>query len=462
MINQLIKKLFFLLIGIFLSSIHLSAQNDAHYNASQFGLKGMLLSGALVAGNNDASMIYYNPAAIGYSKEKALDISLFVPNFELTKLKNTFGVEAKKGSFDFQMVPSLLSFKLSLIKNPKVGMAATVLYKNNFDNALLFNASQTTSNGFLSSDIQYSFQKREIWIGVGISYELNSHFSIGLSQFITFRRLFYDHQFSQTIVSEQGSTNIIALIENNFDTDLKAHFGLVNKFGIAYKSSVVNIGLTLTTPTYGYPIRKASYQFKTLYSALNSTNMNGTIYTRDKEELLLKTPFSIAGGIAFKINDIAVINLTAEYFGKIKDYNIIRKVGNNETFTTKEGAKQIVNVAIGWQINLNDKFSYLGGFRTDFNHGKTINNTTTQLYKSNWNIYHISNGLNFTYKKNKITIGIDYGFSFDKLDAPYVNLSEFNNANAGSDLSQKINYQSYTLLLTYGFLISNIKKDQNE
>ncbi|MEZ5022464.1 MAG: hypothetical protein R2728_04240 [Chitinophagales bacterium] len=276
------------------------AQNDAHYSATQFGLKGMLMSGALVAGDDDGSMTFYNPAALGYVRARAIDIALLVPSFEITQFKNAFGDQSKDSELDFQMIPNLISFKLSLIKNPKVGMGAAVLYKNNYENFLQYQSSVEVGDNVLNSDIQYRNRKKEVWVGLGISYALNLNFNIGLTQFVTFRRSIYSHQFSQTIIPNVGSTTILGLVDQQFNTDLKTHFGLVNKLGISYKGKKLDIGFTLTTPTYGYPVRNGDYQYKSFIQATEDDALSGEAFTQEKEKVVLKTPFSTAFGMTVK------------------------------------------------------------------------------------------------------------------------------------------------------------------
>ena len=455
-------KLLVLLLLSFIWTIQTHGQNDAHYSANQFGLKGMLMSGALVAGDDEGSMTFYNPAALGYVRARAIDIALLVPNFQITQLTNGFGDQSKDGEFDFQMIPNFVSFKLSLIKNPKVGMGAAVLYKNNYENFLQYEATVDYGGDILNSDIQYRNRKREVWIGLGISYALTPNFNIGLSQFITFRRNIYSHQFSQTIVNQPGSTTILGLLDQQFNIDLKTHFGLVNRLGLSYKGNRIDIGLTLTTPTYGYPVRNSDYQYKSFIQAIEDDALIGKTYTQEKQKVVLKTPFSTAFGMTVKLKNFSTINFSTEYFGKIKSYDVINKIEAADTFRLKQAAKQVINVAMGWEIRLNENFYYLGGFRTDFNYSESVSGSTTQLYTSNFNIYHISNGLIVWLKNNKLTVGLDYGFSFDKVDQlADVTSFDANNIEIGNKNS-RVTYQSFALLFTYGFLLNNFRKKAAE
>ncbi|MEZ5007597.1 MAG: hypothetical protein R2753_05525 [Chitinophagales bacterium] len=450
----------FLFIGILLffisSDFIANAQNDAQYNNTQFGLKGMLLSGSLVAGDDDASMIYYNPAAIHYEKQQALDISLLVPNIERIRLKNAFGVRSDEKNIDFRLLPNLVSFKLSFINNPKIGMAATLLRKNDFNNTLRFNTSAPLEVDVMESYFEYNYQRSETWLGLGISYEVNPKFHIGFSQFTTIKSLSYEQLFYQTIKVNPESNEPKSITEDNLQANANAFLGLISKIGLSYKSERLNLGITLTTPTYAYLIKSGEYRLKTIYKAPEDDALNELSNTATTNNVNLKTPFSIAAGLIFKIKEVNTINFSSEFFAGIPAYSMI-KFNEIDHEGLETNARPLINFALGWQIRLNQQFSYLGGFRTDFNFSRDIKNANYQLQTSDWNIYHFSSGINFLYKNSKFTVGLDYGFSFEKID-PYTNLSTFNEPNIRVNANNaRINYQSYTILLTYGFLIDEIK-----
>ena len=75
-----------LLLLLLISHCTLSAQTDAHYWTNQYGAKGLLLNGAVIASTEDETAIFYNPGAMGSGEEFGLSLSFLTPN--LFRLRN--------------------------------------------------------------------------------------------------------------------------------------------------------------------------------------------------------------------------------------------------------------------------------------------------------------------------------------------------------------------------------------
>ena len=120
---------------------------------------------------------------------------------------------------------------------------------------------------------------------------------------------------------------------------------------------------------------------------------------------------------------------TAEYFNEIPTYTLIdgKEVIKSEEenydtgtdFTSyKFGNKSIINYAIGFKQELNVNFDFIFGFRTDFNSYKVSNNDEflfeNEVQKVHSNLYHITIGSNFNYKRSQFIVGFQY--SYGKVD----------------------------------------------
>lgn len=450
--------LYFVFIGFV---CQLQAQDNPNYNNLQFGIKGLLTSGAMIAGDEDASMVYYNPAAIGFQEGKALDIALLVPNFKFATLENGFGTgTAVRTGLLFKMIPGFVSFKLDFIKNKKFSLSAALLNKDEYYNGFNFSKTMQLENGnFLNSNLRYDQEVNSLWFGVGSSYAFNKHFSIGLSQFMTFRNLSYSHNLVQIEQADETQFDFINRVDERLQLDLAAIMGFVTKLGLAYRNDFLNIGVTLTTPTYGYPLRKAVYNYSTSL-VKKEENINRAVAYRNEVNNTIKTPFSVGVGFAFKIKDRGRISINGEYFGKIKPYEILSQQESNANFVVRSAKKQVLNAAIGWEFKLSEKVSYLGGFSTSFNADRTLKDSEIQLFSNYWNIYRLSNGVKLNIKHNIVMAGLRYGFSFQSLEGNYINLSRFNEngSNDQTGSSAKVSYNDITLLITYSFLLDVFKK----
>ena len=80
--------------------------------------------------------------------------------------------------------------------------------------------------------------------------------------------------------------------------------------------------------------------------------------------------------------------------------------------------RRILNVAISYERILNDKFTVLSGFRTNFSMTKNVEYSGFDVYNHIEDIsidfYHLTGGSTFTFLRNKFIAGVDLGFSFKK------------------------------------------------
>ncbi|MGB5383521.1 MAG: hypothetical protein WBN19_06695, partial [Lutimonas sp.] len=179
-----------LIIGLCLITNVLSAQNFK-YNTDQFGIEGSLLGGAIVAGADDASMTYYNPAAIDNITSGA-DISLIRPSINSFGFKQFWNAgEQSKINTIFNFRPLQFSFKL---KGEKLDLAFLKISKSNWNDQ--FSAKQEFVNDDIqqTNNFQYQYRGTDNWYGIGTSFELTQNLYFGVSQFVSIANYSYQIQ----------------------------------------------------------------------------------------------------------------------------------------------------------------------------------------------------------------------------------------------------------------------------
>ncbi|MEJ2004959.1 MAG: hypothetical protein P8X57_08370 [Cyclobacteriaceae bacterium] len=409
-----------------LSSQMLSGQ-DTNYWTQQFGTRSALLSGAVVAGTDDNSMVYYNPGALGFLEDGNISINANLYQLENITIENAIGQSADFKSSQVGNVPLLVSGMLNREKSKwKIGygIMSPVAFQfkgtARLDDAYDF-AEEDESPGLedFIGEMTKSVRITEILGAIGFSRKLNDHFSIGFSNFLIFRNENFTRNFMasfflnndrNTLVS---GTEIINLKYINVRYQLKA--------GIAWKvDDKWEIGATLTSPSVNL--------FGRGTIAENLTLNNTKLFSDDRRDLLasdrqvklkstFKSPLSFSVGINRHFNK-STISLTAEYFNGIDAYNIMQPEANpfvrpsdlypdltTEKFLTIEsGASTVFNVALGYEYQISDVLTLLVGGRTDNSYFNAERTAATTI--SDWNLYHFSGGIIINKERSSLTLGL--------------------------------------------------------
>ena len=83
------KNIFLILFGLLFGQMY--AQIDSHYWTHQYGAKGLLLNGAVIASSEDETNIFYNPGAIGQDDNLGFAFSFLSPTYANLQANNFLG-----------------------------------------------------------------------------------------------------------------------------------------------------------------------------------------------------------------------------------------------------------------------------------------------------------------------------------------------------------------------------------
>jgi len=453
----------------------LIAQTDAHYWTHQFGAKGLLLNGAVIASTEDETAVFYNPGAMTSEDDFNLSLSFLTPSYSILKTQNYLGSGNTITDRNLGFAPGLGSLGFNPGGSDVVRMAITSFtrFKSNirFRDRVVEGIKSNPDELFIGN-LDFERRLSERWFGVGASFKLSNILSVGVSQFMTF------HSESTKLISQKElvnktSPNILNLgWRNKLKYSFNAKGGMITKLGLLLKIEDIKVGLTITSPTYNYFLSKASYEYddlKTygtdstvLVSNLSSTNLEG-----------YKTPLSIGFGMDFPFRK-SHISFSVEYFKDIDKYTVIddrddpfdglaTSIGIKEApVLVVTGNKGVLNVAIGAQTELGKKISLIWGFRTDFNQREILQNSSAaQFLSTTPNVYHFSIGNSLKIWNSTFSYGLDYAFGRKKNDTQLVDFSNvtdenlFDFAGNGSVVS---NYKSLNFILAYDFRFRKKKK----
>lgn len=458
----------------FTSTVFLTAQTDAHYWTNQYGAKGLLLNGAVIASTEDETAIFYNPGAMGTGEEFGLSLSFLTPTYAVLETRNFLGNGTKIRDRDFGFTSGFAAVGFRLFNNDRFRGGATTFTR--FKSNLSFRGREigrVPDTDLLIFIGNLDFQRRlsERWLGFGMSYKLGANISVGLSQFVVFHSESTNVEIGKEIVNRASPEKLIFGWRSKLKYNFTASGGMVSKLGLSWQPPKFKFGLTLTTPTYNHIIRSGGFEFDDLRQpSPDTTLVNSNLSSASLKDY--KTPWSIGFGLDFMLNPRTRISFSTEYFHEIKKYTILQdtddpfdgfSIGDfSQEVSIKTGNKKVVNVALGIQRVLDEESTLILGFRTDFNQRKEVEGFSDFAFlAATPSVYHFSAGGLFTVWDNQMSIGLDYGVGQRRGEQQLVDFSTITPDDlfslSASDNGSSL-YQSIVLVLTYDFIFKRKKK----
>ena len=376
------------------------AQSDNYWSWT-FNTPSTLLAGAVVGGSAGPSAVFYNPALIDHEQVPSLSLSASLVSLQFFDIEGIAGEGIDANKFIFKVQPRFISYIVKN-KNDRLGMEVAILSPvseeinytlQHFDELDVINRTEgdETYSGYLN----YSRKFDDTWAGMGFSYRVNDRLYFGLSTFISTKILRYEYTQKAEAFQEGDSVLVNDRLEpkyiayNTFEEQTKYwDLSLVFKGGFQYKSKSerFSIGGNITFPNirlYGEAdVRKSFARSNVFDNEANSFTSNETLIDiEEKSRTRVKTPFSTALGLQyFTGNRRNAISLTMEYFHSLDPYAVIdiqrqrdpmssfdnMPVSSADFMSYYHSARAVTNIGIGFKQFFSEKFTILGGFRTDF------------------------------------------------------------------------------------------------
>ena len=457
--TRIISVLFLLFIG--LSGF---GQVNSHYWSHQYGSRGLLLNGSIIASVNDETAIFYNPGAMSLSEDFGLSLSLITPTYSMIRTTDFLGEGTSFTDQGLGLAPGLVAAKFKPFGTDKITMGFTtfkrfkseVRVEDRFVNEIPNNDSQI----FLG-DVDFSRKLNETWVGLGMSFKLNKQFAVGFSQFLTWRGEEVALDFRKEILDRDNPENLIAGWRSNFQYGYSANGGVLTKFGISWQPGEIKVGATFTTSTYGLILKGADYSFEDQKVFTDNTS---TASSNDRSVDLNEyhTPWSIGMGIEIPIGE-SKLSISTEYFASVEKYDLIDDTddpldglsSNPENTTVKIGQanERVINVAIGLERPWKRRYTRFFGLRTDFSPRSLFElSEGVSFLASTPSIYHVSTGVAYAYKRSQFSVGLDYGFGYKRGGRQLTDITDINVDNifefSGEDAVKTFVHQ-ISLYITY-------------
>jgi hypothetical protein len=467
------------------------------YWSQNFNDGSSMLAGAVVGGDAGVAAIFYNPANISEITESRFSMSLSLVSVDMYQIKNALGKNDDLRRIKLTRQPRFASYMIELKKNKRISLE--VAFMNVANSNVRFALSEDKVIDIIKSlqgdehyfaDYSQENVYKDDYVGVGASYTVNEKLSFGSSVFVSIKTLRTQRGLelnaSPLTDSVYRYTKRIAAYTASYNQHKELRFqnySMLFKFGMNYKIGNVNLGINVSTPSLDLFTGGKYLNIKRQQSNINNPDNDSFLpdYTivsqQDKNDLKVryKTPFSIAVGATFHSpsNPDQSFFITAEYFSSVAAYDIIDANPYQYFFPVSSapdsahlldfeyGARDILNVAIGYRWQISPRFLLLSGFKTDFNCLENVKIDNERLDNFNLSLYHITSGLRIKNEKSVILMGIQYSFGGkDNLmqianiaDPVEYNVAEKMALQGTRDNSLKVSYQGLSFFLgaTFNF-----------
>ncbi len=491
------KKLMFafLLMSIFVQSVG----QDTHYWTYRYGTRAVLLGGPAVGGLEDNSSVIYNPALLSLVKSTSISLNSNVYQVVNITAKNGAGPGQDVTSNQFSAVPITVS---GLLRKKNADSRWTFGYAIIVPTEFTFKATareeglksivdDAESIGFEEYVGQFSINTRlsENMGAFAIAYRISDHWSVGLTNQITYR----SHTYTKNELSRMILNNVATTLVSTSESQSIEYTNLryAPKLGFSFASGRWSAGVAFVFPSINLGGSGTLARDVNASNLLTNVEANPNLPPnfkrlsvdandrKTKLSTIYKNPISISAGIAYKGNK-TLIAASIEWFDKVNLYNIMSPEGDvfkrpttlnidsKKFLELNASNKSVTNFAIGIEHALNEKVSISTGFRTNNSfydkvfddriadrNKRNLNNNALNLDISSWNIYHVVIGGTFKQERRDLSIGLNFSWADEGAIKQSANFDQPTESTflLGQKLTTTADFFSYGILLGYTFRI---------
>ncbi len=475
-------KLCLLIVSLLLSSIAFS--QDANYWNNQYSAGGYFLPGSVVANNSDSGVLYINPALLVNSKITLLSANATIYHADKIKIKDGAGKGFDLKSSNAGAIPTMVSGNFRLpFKNKNIIIAYGIIQPPSFsyaasqrrdEKANVLNDSYSPGDETFVGQYLAQNDFNDFRLVASAGWKLSNKLSIGVT--LEGSRLSHEQNFNyyaRAIVNPgAGSSLSLVGVDASYYVSF-TNLSLTPKIGFAFDDAANHFGLLLTSPSLHIGGKGLLLSDNTI----NNIDITGTgqlpislfANTRqDKLPVKYKTPLSIAVGYTHDFNQWQLY-CAGEYFLKVNENNIITPrpdffirpdTGNSNLITPdllklKDARKAVMNVALGANYKLSEKYTLYAAARTDFTYaGKNRFKDSIDGFIPNtsaWDIYHLQLGINLKKARYNLRAGIYSSIGSTKNYKQEINFNNPSESNflMGNPSVTKASYFSIGLLVSY-------------
>jgi hypothetical protein len=407
-----------------------------HYWTEQYGTRSILMSGSVIGGVEDLGAVYYNPGRLAIIENPAFLLSAKLYQLEKLTVLNAIDDDNSLKNSTFGGVPGLVAGTFRIGFLPKHHFAYSMLTRKRSDYAF---TTRTSKEGDLfdglpggevfSGKLTLATRFTDEWMSLTWSYPLKENLSIGVTSayvstgssknFDMKLQLLYD---DNTGVGQLQRTRTIDFSDN----------GLLWKFGLAWKTKYMDLGLTATTPKI-HLRGSGNFTFEDYLSGLPDTVGNNHFESSIQGNLKARSrsPFSVGGGTTFKLFRKHQFHVSGEYYHRIPRYDIIdiqaftgQSTGEEIDYIFYDEARPVFNYGMGLELTFTEVLSMYLSYSSDHSSVPTdikrllsfSNESANSTFRADIN--HAGAGFILKLKRADITLGTTAAWSTESIPRP--------------------------------------------
>lgn len=411
-------------LGATLLLVPLSAAQDAHYWTNQYGTRAELLGGTVVGTIKDLSATFYNPGALALSPDPQVALSTDALELTFINMENGAGQDIDLRTLNGRTPPNITALQFPSKENRHWAISILTRHDFRFDTdgrrIISTPAPSGTGPDHIAGELFWTQELLESWGGVTWARPLSKKVAFGITQYLALRLHNRRFQLLGQSASDLG-TGVTSLA---FDGFRYFNVRTLWKVGLGFKFTPITFGLTMTTPSINL-FGEGRVQ-KNASRITNGDNPTTELISNGQQELdaVYKSPFSVAVGLAYYVGQTEIY-VSAEWFNAVKRFVVLdakpfqgQTTGETISAQLTHELDAVLNVGVGIEHALTDNFEIYASVITD--HSAKNPTSDTKLSLSSWDIWHMTAGSAFSFRRIDFTLGLAFSYGQDK-GAQFVN-----------------------------------------
>jgi hypothetical protein len=414
-------------MALLLALVSSGRAQDTHYWNQRYGTRAEFLAGAVVGAPSGLSGSFYNPGTLALEVNPQLFTTALAAEYSRLSYRPNAKQDSSLSWSSFGGAPALIAGAFG--RDTTRGRIYTYSYltRQKFEFELTGRGigsfqglTPAPGDEHLSGQTNYRQKAEEGWGGLTFSRRLKAGLGFGASLYGAYRSQRTRRELTAAVVSESGlGATALSLEDYQFWTAR-----VLGKVGLQWDRGVWKGGVTVTTPSLHLFGDGSTYVHKSLTGLdLDSNGTEDSRLLADYQESLsprYQSPLSAAFGLSYHSRSTNLY-FSAEWFDKINAYTVME--GNpvpsqvpGDTFQAVlvHEAISVINWAVGANHRLSAKTTLYAGWAID--RSAFTGEYSSSVTLSNWNIYHVSFGSEFTFAALEFTLGATYSFGDSSLE----------------------------------------------